>query len=124
MFKVLAHSDLFHQLVLVSVHSCQLAHVSEDVLKTIRQLERIHVVQTVLDVRIHDQLGEPQDLPAEMEGITETGFLALLGRESLHRFQIEVIIQMKVIQILAVDQQIQHVVSLPANLQANFNPIQ
>ena len=36
---VLAHSDLSHELVLVSVHSSQLTNVREDVLKTISKLK-------------------------------------------------------------------------------------
>ena len=39
MFEVLAHADLSHQLVLVAVHSSQLAHVCKDVLDPVRQLE-------------------------------------------------------------------------------------
>lgn len=39
MFQVLAHTDLPHQFVLVSVHSCQLTHVGEDVLQAICQLK-------------------------------------------------------------------------------------
>lgn len=50
MFKILAHSDLSHQLVLVAVHARQLTHVGEDVLQAISQLERVHIVQSVLDV--------------------------------------------------------------------------
>ena len=46
--QVFAHSDLLHQLVLVTVHSGQLAHVGEDVLQAVGQLEGVHVVQAVL----------------------------------------------------------------------------
>ena len=38
MFDVLTHSDLSHQLVLVSVHSSQLTNMGEDVLQTISKL--------------------------------------------------------------------------------------
>lgn len=55
MLKILAHPDLSHELVLVAVHAGQLANVSEYVLKTVSQLEGVHVVQTVLYVRIDDQ---------------------------------------------------------------------
>lgn len=40
MLQVLAHADLPHQLVLVAVHACQLAHVGKDVLQTVGQLQR------------------------------------------------------------------------------------
>lgn len=56
MLEILAHPDLPHQLVLVAVHPGQLSHVSEDVLQSVRQLERVHIVQTVLDVRVYYQL--------------------------------------------------------------------
>ena len=39
MLEILAHTDLSHQLVLVAVHTSQLAHVGEDVLQPIRQLK-------------------------------------------------------------------------------------
>ena len=40
MLEVLAHADLSHQLVLVTVHARQLTHVGKDVLDPVRQLER------------------------------------------------------------------------------------
>lgn len=39
MFQVLAHTNLSHQFVLVTVHSCQLTHMSKDVLQTVCQLK-------------------------------------------------------------------------------------
>lgn len=50
--QVFAHSDLLHQLVLVAVHSSQLAHVGEDVLQAVGKLEGVHVVESVLQVAI------------------------------------------------------------------------
>ena len=47
-FEILAHPDLLHQLVLVTVHARQLAHVGKDVLKAVGKLERVDVVQAVL----------------------------------------------------------------------------
>ena len=37
--EVLAHPDLLHQLVLVSVHSGQLANVRKNILESVGQLE-------------------------------------------------------------------------------------
>lgn len=48
MLQILAHSDLSHQFVLVSIHSSQLTHMGKDILKTIGQLEGVHVVKAVL----------------------------------------------------------------------------
>lgn len=67
-------------------------------------------------MRINNEFSESQDLSTEMEGIAKTRFLPLLGRESLHWFEIEVIIKMEVVEVLAMDQQIQHIVTLTTHL--------
>ncbi|RNA42796.1 hypothetical protein BpHYR1_029175 [Brachionus plicatilis] len=79
-FEVLAHSYLFHQLVLVSVHAGQLAHVGEYVLEAVGQLKRVHIAEPVLDVRV--------------------------------------------VEIFAVNEQIEHVVALAAHLEARFDPVE
>lgn len=56
-------------------------------------------------------------LPAQVEGIAKARLLALLRGQSLHWLQVEVVVQVKVVQILAVNQEIQHVVPLPAHLR-------
>ena len=48
MLEIFAHPNLFHQLVLVAVHACQLTHVGKDVLEAVGELECVHVVQTIL----------------------------------------------------------------------------
>jgi hypothetical protein len=77
--EVLAHADLPHELVLVAVHAGELADVREDVLDAVRQLERVHVVEPVLDVRVHDQLGQPQDLAAQVERCRRRGGVSCGG---------------------------------------------
>ncbi|CAN8015572.1 unnamed protein product, partial [Ixodes persulcatus] len=77
--EVLAHANLTHELVLVAVHARELAHMGEDVLEPVGQLEGIHVVQPVLHVAVHHQLCQPQDLPAQVEGVAEAGLFPLLG---------------------------------------------
>lgn len=67
MLEILAHSDLSHQFVLVAVHASELAHMREYVLQPVRQLERVYVIQAVLDVRVHDQFCEAEDLAAQVE---------------------------------------------------------
>ena len=124
MFQIFAHPDLFHQLVLVAIHACQLSNMSKHVLQTISQLEGIHIVQAVLHVRIHNQFGQPQNLPAQMESVAKSGFFTLFGRQSLDRFQVEIVIQMQVVEIFAVNQQIQHVVTLSTDLKSDLDPIQ
>lgn len=122
--QVFAHSDLSHQFVLVAIHASQLADMSENVLQTVRQLESVHIVQPILNVRIDDQFGEAQNFPAQMESVSEPRLFSLLCGQCLNRFQIEIVVQVQVIQVLAMDQQIQHVVSLPAHLQTSFHPVQ
>merc|ERR1719318_1736727 len=70
--EVLAHPDLLHQLVLVSVHPCQLPHVSHCVLQTISKLECVHIVEPVLHVRVHYELGQAQDLTTQVESISKS----------------------------------------------------
>lgn len=59
-----------------------------------------------------------------MEGISKPRFLSLLCGQGLDWLQVEVVVQMEVVQVLAVDQQVQHVVTLPTYLQTNLHPIQ
>ena len=58
-----------------------------------------------------------------MEGIAKSRLLALLGGQRLHRLQIEVVIQMQVVQVLAMDQQVQHVVALPTHLHTTIGAV-
>ena len=59
-----------------------------------------------------------------MERISKSRFFALLRRECFNRLQIEVVIQMQVVQIFAMDQQVKHVVTLATNLQSCLHPVQ
>jgi len=72
MLEILAHSDLSHESVFISVHACELSDVCEDILDTISELESIDVSETILHMRIDNELHESEDFSAEMEGITET----------------------------------------------------
>lgn len=83
MLEVLAHPDLPHELVLVTVHARELTDVGEGELETVGELEGVDVAEAVLDVRVDDELGEAEDLATEVEGVSEAGLLALLGRERL-----------------------------------------
>lgn len=62
--------------------------------------------------------------PREMEGVPEAGLLPLLGREGLDRLQVEVVVQVEVAQALAVDEEVEHVIPLPAHLESHLNPVQ
>mmetsp|Transcript_42648 Transcript_42648/g.166462 ORF Transcript_42648/g.166462 Transcript_42648/m.166462 type:complete len:242 (-) Transcript_42648:1814-2539(-) len=95
----------------------------ERVLKTIRKLESIHVAQTVLDVAVNDQLGQPQDLATQMEGVSKPRLLSLLGGQRFDWFQVEIVVQVKIVQLLAMDEQVQHIVPLAANLESGLDPV-
>ena len=58
---------------------------------------------------VHYQLGQPEDLTAEMESVAETGLLTFLGRQSLHRLQVKVVVQVKVVQVFPGDKRISRV---------------
>ena len=72
---------------------------------------------------IHNKFGQSQDLSDQMESITESRLLSLFCSKSLHWFEIEVVIEMKIIQILSMNEEVEHVVSLSNNLEPSFNPI-
>ena len=91
--------------------------MGEGVLQAICQLESIYIAQPELDICIHHQLGQPQNLAAQMECIAKPGLLPLLGGQGLDWLQVEVVVQMQVVEVLAMNQQIEHVVALPADLQ-------
>jgi len=66
-------------------------------------------------VAVDHQLGEAQYLSAQMESVAEARLLSFLGRECLDRLQVEVVVEMQVVQVLAVDEQVEHVVTLSTN---------
>ena len=94
------------------------------VLQPVRQLVRVHVAEPVLHVRVHQQLGQPQHLAAQVERVAEARLLALLGRQRLDGLQVEVVVEVQVVEPLAHDQQVEHVVALAADLQSRLDPIQ
>lgn len=50
--------------------------------------------------------------------------LVYLCGQCLDWLQVEVVIQMQVVEVLAVDKEIEHVVALSAHLQAHLHPVQ
>ena len=121
MLQVLGHPDLLHHLVLVPVHACEHAHVRDGILHSVGQLVRVGVVKPVLDVEVHDHLGDPHDLPEQVEGVPEPRVLPLSGGQGLDRLQVEVEVEVEVVQPLAVDQGVQHVARLAADLKGADN---
>lgn len=114
--QVLAHADLAHELVLVSVHAGELADVREDILQSVGELEGVGVAQAVLHVGVDDELREAQDLAAQVERVAEAALLALLRRQRFDGLEVEVVVEVQVVQVLAMDEQVEHVVALAADL--------
>lgn len=52
-----------------------------------------------------------------MESVSEPGFFSLLRRQCFHGLQIEVVIQVEIVQIFAMDEEIQHIIPLTAHLK-------
>ena len=123
MLQILARTNLVHQLVLVTVHACQLSNVVEGVENSVSKLESINVTQPVLNLSIDNELGQTQNLTHKVESVSKARLLALLGGQGLDRLEVEVVVQMQVGQVLTVDQEVQHVEALPADLQTSFNPV-
>lgn len=103
MLHILAHTDLPHYTILVPINTGELSQVRIHVLETIVELECIDVTQAVLHVAVDDELDNTEDFTAEVEGITETGFLALFGSQCLDWFKIEVVIQVQVVEVLSMN---------------------
>lgn len=118
----------------------KLSDVRKHVLQSICELERVHITQTELDMRIDDQFGQSKDFSNQMEGISESRLLSLLGRlhwismilyfcegmtyQRLDGLQIQVVVEMQVVEILSVDEKIQHIVSLSNDLKTSFHPVE
>lgn len=100
MFQILAHPNLPHHPILVPINPRQLPHMRKHVLQPIRQLERIDVPKPELDMRVDDEFGETENLSDEMEGVSETGFLSLFGGEGFDGFEVEVVVEVEVVEVL------------------------
>ena len=75
--QVFRHSDLSHELVLVTVHARKGANVREDILKGIRELEGVNIAKPVLDMGIDNELRQAQNFSTQVESIPETRLLPL-----------------------------------------------
>ena len=87
--------------------------MSHSVLKTVSQLEGIHIVEPVLHVGVNNQLGQTQNLTTQVKGISKPGLISLLGSQDLDWLEIEIVVEMEIVEVLHVNE---HVVALPAHL--------
>ena len=104
MLQIFAHPNLSHQLVLVTVHSGQMTNMRENVMQSISQLEGIHISQSILNMRINNQFNKSQYFTTQVESITKSTSLTFLRGERFDRFQIEIVIQVKVRKVLPLNQ--------------------
>lgn len=86
-------------------------------------LKSINVAKSVLHMAVHHKLAQTKNFTAQMERVSESGLFTLLCREGLDRLQVEVVVQVQVVQVLSVNQQVQHVVPLPAHLETDLYPV-
>jgi hypothetical protein len=56
--------------------------------------------------RLAQRSSIPAHLSAQVEGIAKATLLPLLGGQRLHRFEVEVVVQMQVVEVLPVDEQV------------------
>lgn len=124
MLQILAHTNLLHELVFVAVHAGQLSNMGEYVLNTVGKLKCVDISQAVLDMGVNDEFGEAQDFTTQVEGVTEARLFTLLCSQGFDGLQVEVVVQMKVVEVLAMDEEVEHVVALATDLEADFNPVE
>ena len=82
------------------------------------------MAQAVLNVRINDEFDHSQDFSAQVESITKSTLLSLFSSQCLDWLQVEIVVQMKEVKVLAMDQKVEHVVTLATDLKACLNPIE
>jgi hypothetical protein len=58
-----------------------------------------------------------------MERVSEPTLFSFFSGQCLNWLQIEVVIQMQIVEILSVNQQVQHVVALTTYLKSGLNPV-
>lgn len=85
MLQVLASTDLVHQFVFIPVHTSELANMVESIEYAIGELEGIDIAETILNLRVDNELGQAEDLAHEMESIAEAGLFAFFGGEGFDR---------------------------------------
>jgi hypothetical protein len=61
---------------------------------------------------VDHQLGETKNLSRQMERVSEPRLLALLSGQRFDWFQVEVIVEMEVVQVLSMNEQVQDIVAL------------
>jgi len=99
--------------------------VSKNILQDISQLDGINITEMELNVCINNKLGEMEDFIAQMESISEMQLL-LFGCQCLKSEQSDIVNNQNTFSVmhLVMDQEVQHIIALPADLQFCLHPIQ
>lgn len=58
-----------------------------------------------------------------MECVPESRLLSLLGGEGFDGLEVEVVVEVKVVEVLPVDEEVEHVVSLTTDLEPHLHPV-
>jgi hypothetical protein len=74
-------------------------------------------------VGVHYELSQPENLTTKVESITKAGLFSFLGGKRLYWLKIEIVIEMQIVEVLSMNEKVEHVVALPYDLKAGFNPV-
>ncbi len=86
-------------------------------------MESFYVTKSVLYVRVYNEFGESEYFAAEVECVTEARLFPFLGGECLDWFEVEVVVEVQIVEVLAVNEQVEHVVALAYYLQRGLDPV-
>ena len=59
-----------------------------------------------------------------MESVSKSGLLSLFRGQGLDGLEVEVVIEMEVVEILSVNEEVEHVITLSADLKTGFHPVE
>lgn len=67
--------------------------MTKDVIESVGKLERVYVVESVLGMAIYDEFCKTKNFSTQMKRVTESRLLPLFRCECLHRFEVEIVVQ-------------------------------
>lgn len=123
MLEILGHPNLFHEFVLVSIHACQVTNMGENVVKPICKLKSVNLAHSELHMGVYHQFGHFQNFSNQVESITKSRLFPLFGGQSFDGFEGEVVVEVEVVEVFAVDEEVEHVEALFDDLEAGFHPV-
>ena len=76
----------------------------------------VNFLMVTAPVYLNFRTTHTQNFSQHMKSVTESRFFTLFRSERFDRLEIEIVVQMQVIEILTMDEQIEHIVPLSADL--------